>query len=78
MAFDGIMVRALSHELNTRLAEARLTKIQQTDSSELMLTFRTPSGNERLLLSANASLPLAYLTEESKRRRKRHRHFPCC
>ena len=66
MAFDGIMVRALAHELNTRLADARITKIQQTDSAELMLTFRTTSGNERLLLSANASLPLAYLTEESK------------
>ena len=66
MALDGIMVRALAYELNTRLADARVAKIQQTDSTELMITFRTASGNERLLLSANASLPLAYLTNEAK------------
>ena len=66
MAFDGIMVRALRHELGTHLQDARVTKIQQTDSTELLFTFRTAAGSERLLLSANASLPLVYLTEDTK------------
>ena len=66
MAFDGIMVRALSAELSVRLRDARVTRIQQTEASELLMTFRTLSGTERLLLSANASLPLVYLTGDTK------------
>ena len=52
MAFDGIMVRALRHELGTRLQDARVTKIQQTDSTELLFTFRTAAGSGAGLLHA--------------------------
>ncbi|MBP5254305.1 MAG: NFACT family protein [Lachnospiraceae bacterium] len=66
MALDGILVRGLLHELNQTLTDARVSKIQQPEDTELLLTFRTRTGNRKLLLSANASLPLAYLTDEQK------------
>lgn len=66
MAFDGLTVAALTRELSTALKGARISKIAQPESDELMITFKTPEGARRLLLSADASLPLAYLTEENK------------
>ena len=66
MSFDGITVAAMVHELNTVLRGGRISKIAQTESDELMLTIKSPHGTDRLLLSANASLPLVYLTENNK------------
>jgi len=66
MAFDGILVRALTAELRTSLRDARVSKIQQPEPEELFITFKTQRGPVKLLISANASLPLLYITEESK------------
>ena len=66
MALDGITIRALALELNTRLAGGRISKIVQPEADELFLTIKTQERNERLLISAGASLPFAYLTEENR------------
>ena len=66
MAFDGITVSALVAELNTKLKNGRLSKIAQTESDELMLTIKVEKKQYRLLISANASLPLVYLTDTNK------------
>ncbi|MGN0369319.1 MAG: NFACT family protein [Butyrivibrio sp.] len=66
MAFDGITVNALVHELNNTLSGGRLNKIAQPEKDELFLTIKTPDGQRRLLLSVNASLPLVYLTDKNK------------
>ena len=66
MAFDGIVVADLVHEFNTVLSGGRISKIAQPESDELMLTIKTPDGQKRLTLSADASLPLACLTEDNK------------
>jgi len=66
MALDGITIRALVNELNTRLLSGRISKIVQPESDELLLTIKTQAANERLLISAGASLPFAYLTSENK------------
>ena len=71
MAFDGIVVAALVHSFREMLSDARVYKIAQTEKDELLLTLKTktatPYGNTvRLLLSANASLPLALLTPENR------------
>ena len=66
MAFDGITVSALVSEFNSRLAEGRIYKIAQTESDELMITFKAGKTQHKMLISANASLPLAYFTENSK------------
>ncbi len=66
MAFDGITIACLRQELEEQLINGRIYKIAQTESDELLLTVKTGSGTRRLLLSANASLPLVYLTETNK------------
>ena len=66
MAFDGIVVADLVHELKEQLTDGRIAKIAQPESDELLLTIKTPSGQKRLSISADASLPLIYLTESNK------------
>jgi predicted ribosome quality control (RQC) complex YloA/Tae2 family protein len=44
----------------------KISKIAQPESDELLLTLKGNSGQHRLLLSASASLPFAYLTEDNK------------
>lgn len=66
MAFDGITVAALVHELKEELVNGRIAKIAQPETDELLLTVKSASGQKRLCLSASASLPLAYLTQDNK------------
>ena len=66
MAFDGFTTAALVSELNNKLLDGRISKIAQPEPDELLLTIKSASGNYRLLLCANASLPLVYLTEQNK------------
>ena len=66
MAFDGIVVANLVHELKSELLNGRIAKIAQPEADELLLTIKSPSGQRRLYLSASASLPLIYLTENNK------------
>ncbi|MFQ9515537.1 MAG: NFACT family protein [Eubacterium sp.] len=66
MAFDGITVSALVAEFNDKLSEGRIYKIAQTESDELMLTIKANKSQFRMQISANASLPLIYLTDTNK------------
>ncbi len=66
MAFDGITVAALRLELSEALTGGRITKIAQPEADELLLTIKNHKNQYRLLISASASLPLLYLTENNK------------
>lgn len=66
MAFDGITVAAVAKELKDTLTGGRITKIAQPETDELLLTIKTSDGAYRLYISASASLPLIYLTDENK------------
>ena len=66
MALDGIMIAAVADELGRTLTGGRIAKIAQPESDELMLTIKMPQGQRRLYISASASLPLIYLTDENK------------
>lgn len=66
MAFDGITVAGLVHEFKTQLINGRISKIAQPERDELLLTVKAQDGLRRLLISANASLPLIYLTDKNK------------
>lgn len=66
MALDGIVISNIVKELNEKLEGARISKIAQPEADELLLTFKGPKGQHRLLLSAGASLPLIYLTQTNK------------
>lgn len=67
MAFDGITVAALTAELQKKIQGGRVYKIAQPEKDELLLTIKTTEGQYRLLISADASLPLLYLTEDNKK-----------
>ena len=67
MAFDGITVSHIAYELNTLLKEGRISKISQPEKDELQLTIKGANRTSfRLMISANATLPLIYITEEKK------------
>ncbi len=66
MALDGITVRALTDELNKKLTGGRISKIIQPEPDELLITVKTASANERLLICAAATLPFVYLTGDNK------------
>ena len=66
MAFDGVTIANVVSELKKELVGGRLYKIAQPEEDELLLTIKHPGGQKRLFLSAEASLPLLYLTETNK------------
>ena len=66
MAFDGVTIANIVYELNKELIGGRLYKIAQPENDELLLTIKTANGQKRLFISADASLPLIYLTENNK------------
>jgi len=66
MAFDGVTIANVVSELKKELIGGRLYKIAQPEADELLLTVKVPAGQRRLLISAEASLPLIYLTGANK------------
>mgnify|MGYP001443432686 CR=1 FL=1 len=65
MAFDGITTNCIMQELNHLLAGQRISKIAQPEREELLFTFKALNeSSNRLLISANASLPFLYMTKE--------------
>lgn len=66
MAFDGITISNIVYELRDKLIGGRLYKIAQPEADELLLTVKQPGAQYRLFLSAEASLPLIYLTDSNK------------
>lgn len=66
MAFDGITISNLTFELQERLLDTRIHKIAQPEKDELLLTLKSSKGQQRLYISASASLPLIYLTDSNR------------
>lgn len=66
MAFDGVVVSCLVHELNKTILNSKISKIAQPENDELLLTCKGTNGQFRVAISASASLPFLYLTEENK------------
>lgn len=66
MAFDGVTIANVVYEMKKELIGGRLYKIAQPENDELLLTIKTNDGQKRLCISADASLPLIYLTQSNK------------
>ncbi len=67
MALDGLVIAGMVQELNTCILGGRISKIAQPESDELMFTIKSERRQQyRLLISAGASLPLIYFTEQNK------------
>ena len=65
MALDGITVAALAAEIREKCLGGRITRIAEPEANEILLTVKSAS-QYRLLLSADPSLPLIYLTGQNK------------
>ena len=66
MALDGIMIAGMVKELKDPIEGGKINKIAQPENDELMITIKNQRTQYRLLLSADASLPLIYLTQSNK------------
>ena len=67
MALDGLVIAGMVQELNTCILGGRISKIAQPESDELMLTIKSERRQQyRLPISAGASLPLIYFTDQNK------------
>lgn len=66
MAFDGIVIANLTHDLRQKLEGGKINKIAQPEKDELLITIKNNKETLRLLISASASLPLIYFTENNK------------
>ena len=67
MALDGITIACLAKELRDSIVGGRINKIAQPERDELLFTINKDKVQYRLLLSADASLPLLYFTKENKK-----------
>ena len=56
MAFDGITIANIVKDLQDNLIDGRLSKIAQPEPDELLCTIKGKNGQQRLCLSASASL----------------------
>ncbi len=66
MAFDGFVISNVVHELKTTLCGGRIYKIYQPETDEIILIIKNKPETHKLFLSADASLPLIYLTTKNK------------
>ncbi|GAB2561380.1 Rqc2 family fibronectin-binding protein [Gracilibacillus alcaliphilus] len=65
MVFDGVVTRAITHELQEELTSARVLKIYQPTDTELLFTVRQYGKNKQLLISAHSSYARIHLTADS-------------
>lgn len=67
MPFDGLTIRALSHELNQELQNARIDKIYQPEKDEIVFSIRTlAKGTVKLVLSANSRWARMHLSTDKR------------
>lgn len=65
MPTDGVLLYALSRELNEKLIQARIDKIHGLNKTDVLIRFRSARGNHRLFLSAHPVHGGLYLTSQT-------------
>ena len=66
MAFDGIVISNVVRDMKEKLIDGRIYKIYQPEKDELNIVIKNNRENYRLLMSADASLPLIYFQRSAK------------
>lgn len=66
MAFDGIYLYSLVHQLKNSIINSKIDKINQPEKDEIILTLRKERKNLKLLISASSKYPRLHFTEVSK------------
>lgn len=67
MALDGLVIHSIVDELSTKLVGGKIDKIYQPENDEVFLHIRNNKENFKLVLSASASNPRAYLSQKYKK-----------
>ncbi len=65
MAFDGVVLKALAHEFNTKLKDLRIDKIYQPEKDEIVLGLRGYKENYKLFISADSNYPRINITDNN-------------
>ncbi|WP_339227638.1 NFACT RNA binding domain-containing protein [Oceanobacillus sp. FSL K6-2867] len=65
MAFDGIVTRAATKELQEKLVHGKINKIYQPTQTELVFTIRSQGKNHSLLFSVHPTYARLHLTEDT-------------
>ncbi|QST01527.1 NFACT family protein [Pontibacillus sp. ALD_SL1] len=65
MSFDGVVTRAVTHELMDSLTPGRIMKIYQPTQTELIVTIRSQGKNHSVLLSAHPSYARMHMTKDT-------------
>lgn len=63
MAFDGMMMSLAAQELREQLNNGIVSQIHQPGRDEIIISFRTYSGNKKLLICARADTPRLNITK---------------
>ncbi len=66
MAFDGITMVALVHEISNLLLGGHVSKISQPEKDEIFMRVKNNKQTYQLQISANPSLPLFLINEDRK------------
>lgn len=66
MAFDGIVISNVVRDMKDKLIDGRIYKIYQPEKDELNIVIKNNRESYRLLISADASLPLIYFQQSAK------------
>lgn len=65
MPFDGIVTRAVTEELRTKLERGKINKIYQPSETEIVMTVRSQSVNHSLLFSVHPTYARFHITNDS-------------
>lgn len=66
MSYDGFVTHSVVDELKNTILGARIDKIHQPESDEILISLRTFEGSFKLLLSASASNARVHFTNVSR------------
>ncbi len=64
---DGIVLHNIAFELNEILTGGRIDKITQPEKDELLIHIRAGGKKQRLLMTAQATMPRVHLTPRNKK-----------
>ena len=69
MAMDGVSIAGIVYELKNRIVGGRIYKIYQPEEDEICLVIKNKTEDcntsDRLVLSANAGLPMVYISDKN-------------
>ena len=64
MALDGLVVRSIAHELNTKLVGGKIDRVHQPENDEILLYVRNNRENFKVILSSSSSNPRVYIANK--------------